>query len=100
VSFEFTVKGNIQLLEVFAQGFPVSHRPEQGARKGKLTGTIDPGKKLEMTFRVHAPNFTDYSIEYTCTGNGQNKEDPAKKSPVKGRVKAANRDVTTITISF
>ena len=82
VKFTFTLKGDIEDLEVYAN----NERLEVHQNKGQYEENLPSGSTLEVVFEISGDNGTDYTIEYSCKSGGMKKEDPDKPSQVEDRI--------------
>ncbi|MFS2185649.1 hypothetical protein ACCC92_03185 [Mucilaginibacter sp. Mucisp84] len=95
VKFDSTVNcPPITLLVVTINGEEISRG---GTVVTKYEKDVSTGT-LIVEYDIAAPNGSGYTITYTCTSDGVAKSDPAKASPVTGKVTEFNGKIEILNI--
>jgi len=96
VKFTSTVNcPSITLLIVKVNGAVVS--------TGTMTTSFEKdlnSPSLRIEYDIAASNGSGYSITYACTSDGAPKQDPAKPSPVTGKVSEFNGKIELLDIAL
>jgi len=94
VNFNSAVAGAALDLVIFdIEGVQVS----AGPFSIKYKNNIDDGS-LDVLYSIGGPNGASYKITYSCMSDGETKTDPAKPSPIDGKIQHFGGDTVKLTI--